>query len=387
MNRRLALGIADSGAKVAAPRTSANGTSSQRIPGVRCANPGATYTSARPPQSGARTVGNLRRCTCACSAPPTSSIVDSRAAAGFLPAGSFPGFRRRRHGTARTVHPELRSAGRWRPCQCLGRSSLPTPSAASMIRLESCLIRCSRMRSSWFRIRRPNFASDSSPRAGTFLRRSSGSGRIRNDLSTWYRSRIVFSRRSERPPAPRIAFSLAFQHAYASASLPDGRRPIRGRMNRRSQCRCRCHSGTAPATDSPRVDAACSCQRQRRPPDVRRLCEADRGAASICFFRTDFRTGAAGGLAAKYLARPDASRVGLIGAGAQARTQLAAILKVRPIREVVVFDRHLAHSQAFADHVTGHLWGGGPGRGRRPRTRSGTWTSWSPPPPATRPWS
>jgi len=66
---------------------------------------------------------------------------------------------------------------------------------------------------------------------------------------------------------------------------------------------------------------------------------------------TDFRTGAAGGVAAKYLARPEASRLGLIGAGAQARTQLAAVLKVRSIREVVVFDRHLAHAQAFADHI------------------------------------
>jgi alanine dehydrogenase len=67
---------------------------------------------------------------------------------------------------------------------------------------------------------------------------------------------------------------------------------------------------------------------------------------------TNFRTGAAGGLAAKYLARPEASRLGLIGAGAQARTQLAAVLKVRPIREVVVFDRHVPHAQAFASRVT-----------------------------------
>jgi alanine dehydrogenase len=66
---------------------------------------------------------------------------------------------------------------------------------------------------------------------------------------------------------------------------------------------------------------------------------------------TDFRTGAAGGLAAKYLARPEASRLGLVGAGAQARTQLAAVLKVRPIQEVVVFDRHVAHAQDFADYV------------------------------------
>jgi alanine dehydrogenase len=67
---------------------------------------------------------------------------------------------------------------------------------------------------------------------------------------------------------------------------------------------------------------------------------------------TDFRTGAAGGLAAKYLARPEASRLGLIGAGAQAFTQVAAIVKVRPIREVVVYTRHLERAQAFAEEVT-----------------------------------
>jgi alanine dehydrogenase len=63
---------------------------------------------------------------------------------------------------------------------------------------------------------------------------------------------------------------------------------------------------------------------------------------------TDYRTGAAGGIAVKYLARPDATRLGLIGAGAQARTQVAAILKARSIQEIVVFDRHREHSQALA---------------------------------------
>ncbi len=66
---------------------------------------------------------------------------------------------------------------------------------------------------------------------------------------------------------------------------------------------------------------------------------------------TDFRTGAAGGLAVKYLARPDASRLGLIGAGAQARTQVAAILKVRSIKEIVVYNRHLDHARAFAEKI------------------------------------
>ncbi|MCX5888732.1 MAG: ornithine cyclodeaminase family protein [Deltaproteobacteria bacterium] len=66
---------------------------------------------------------------------------------------------------------------------------------------------------------------------------------------------------------------------------------------------------------------------------------------------TDFRTGAAGGLAAKYLANPSTSRLGLIGAGAQARTQVAAIVKVRPIEEIVVYDRHLDHARAFAEKI------------------------------------
>lgn len=66
---------------------------------------------------------------------------------------------------------------------------------------------------------------------------------------------------------------------------------------------------------------------------------------------TDYRTGAAGGVAARYLARSDATRLGLVGAGAQARTQVAAILKVRPIREIVVFDRHREHAEAFAGQV------------------------------------
>jgi len=66
---------------------------------------------------------------------------------------------------------------------------------------------------------------------------------------------------------------------------------------------------------------------------------------------TDYRTGAAGGIAARYLARSDATRLGLIGAGAQARTQVAAILQVRSIQEIVVFDRHREHSEAFAAEV------------------------------------
>ncbi|MEM3581013.1 MAG: alanine dehydrogenase [Candidatus Bathyarchaeia archaeon] len=55
---------------------------------------------------------------------------------------------------------------------------------------------------------------------------------------------------------------------------------------------------------------------------------------------TDVRTGAAGGVAAKYLAREDSKILAFIGAGAQAKTQLAAILEVyKNIEEVRVWSR------------------------------------------------
>ena len=55
---------------------------------------------------------------------------------------------------------------------------------------------------------------------------------------------------------------------------------------------------------------------------------------------TDIRTGAVGGIAAKYLARKDSRIVGLIGAGAQARTQLIGLLSLYGhLEEVRVCDR------------------------------------------------
>src|SRR5580693_1919304 len=48
------------------------------------------------------------------------------------------------------------------------------------------------------------------------------------------------------------------------------------------------------------------------------------------------RTGAASGIATKYMARPDACEVGLFGSGQQARTQIEAICKVRKVRRVAV---------------------------------------------------
>uniref|UniRef100_A0A7C3YZB1 Putative alanine dehydrogenase n=1 Tax=Desulfobacca acetoxidans TaxID=60893 RepID=A0A7C3YZB1_9BACT len=68
-------------------------------------------------------------------------------------------------------------------------------------------------------------------------------------------------------------------------------------------------------------------------------------------FITNFRTGAAGGVAAQFLSRPDSARLGVIGAGAQARTQIAAITKVRPIQEIIICDCATTRAKALRDET------------------------------------
>jgi len=53
---------------------------------------------------------------------------------------------------------------------------------------------------------------------------------------------------------------------------------------------------------------------------------------------TAMRTGAAGAVAAKYLAREDASTFGVVGAGIQAIYQIAATSKVRKLKDIAIFD-------------------------------------------------
>lgn len=66
-------------------------------------------------------------------------------------------------------------------------------------------------------------------------------------------------------------------------------------------------------------------------------------------FLTAVRTGAAGGIAARHLARKDSRRVGLVGAGVQARTQLLALARLFEINEVLVADREIERASAFVE--------------------------------------
>ncbi len=75
-------------------------------------------------------------------------------------------------------------------------------------------------------------------------------------------------------------------------------------------------------------------------------------AVMACGPVTDMRTGAASGLATKYLARPDAKRVGIIGSGRTARAQLLAMCVARSVDSIRIYSGTEANRVRFADEMT-----------------------------------
>jgi alanine dehydrogenase len=84
-----------------------------------------------------------------------------------------------------------------------------------------------------------------------------------------------------------------------------------------------------------------------RSGDLCALIEAD--------YLGQMRTGAASGVATRVMARPDALRVGIVGTGLQARTQLQAVALVRKLESIRVFGRDLTRREQFAKEMTARL--------------------------------
>ncbi|MEM0010433.1 MAG: alanine dehydrogenase [Candidatus Bathyarchaeia archaeon] len=67
---------------------------------------------------------------------------------------------------------------------------------------------------------------------------------------------------------------------------------------------------------------------------------------------TNMRTGAAGGIAAKYLARNESKVIGFIGAGTQAKMQLTALIEVfKSFDEIRVWDINERNMRAFKEEM------------------------------------
>ncbi len=86
---------------------------------------------------------------------------------------------------------------------------------------------------------------------------------------------------------------------------------------------------------------------EMRTGDLVALIEAD--------YMGQLRTGAASGVATKYLARQNSHVVAIIGTGGQARTQLEAIVGVRKLESARVYGRDAAKRETYAKEMTERL--------------------------------
>jgi alanine dehydrogenase len=81
--------------------------------------------------------------------------------------------------------------------------------------------------------------------------------------------------------------------------------------------------------------------------DLLALIEAD--------YMGQLRTGAASGVATRYLARPDARVAAIIGTGGQAKTQLEAIAAIRKLESVRAYGRDPERREKFVNEMTKRL--------------------------------
>ena len=81
--------------------------------------------------------------------------------------------------------------------------------------------------------------------------------------------------------------------------------------------------------------------------DLRALIEAD--------YMGQLRTGAASGVATKFLARADARVAAIIGTGGQARTQLEAVAGVRKLESARAYGRDVARLEKFCSELAQRL--------------------------------
>ncbi len=86
------------------------------------------------------------------------------------------------------------------------------------------------------------------------------------------------------------------------------------------------------------------------------LYSAQEGSELVAILEADrlgqMRTGAASGIATKYMSRPESSRIGIFGTGWQARAQILAACAVRPIKTVLAYGRDAERKEKFCKEMT-----------------------------------
>ena len=72
-------------------------------------------------------------------------------------------------------------------------------------------------------------------------------------------------------------------------------------------------------------------------------------AVMDCTWITAMRTGAASAVSAKYLARPESSKIGILACGMQGHTNLEAMNTVFPLKKVIAYDVSTRQAKHLAD--------------------------------------
>lgn len=78
-------------------------------------------------------------------------------------------------------------------------------------------------------------------------------------------------------------------------------------------------------------------------------------AVMDCTWITGMRTGAATALSARYLARPDSERVGVLGCGVQGRTNVEALRVLFPLKQVMAYDTDPQALERYAEEIRQRL--------------------------------
>jgi ornithine cyclodeaminase/alanine dehydrogenase len=78
-------------------------------------------------------------------------------------------------------------------------------------------------------------------------------------------------------------------------------------------------------------------------------------AVMDCVWITAMRTGAATAIAARYLARPDSSTVGVLGCGVQGRSNVEALNVLFPLQRVMAYDVDADAARRYSDEISARL--------------------------------
>jgi ornithine cyclodeaminase/alanine dehydrogenase-like protein (mu-crystallin family) len=74
-----------------------------------------------------------------------------------------------------------------------------------------------------------------------------------------------------------------------------------------------------------------------------------------CTWITAQRTGAATAVSAKYLARSESSKVGILGCGVQGRSNLEALKVLFPLKKAYAYDKHVDRAIRYAEEMSRQL--------------------------------